>query len=139
VYAIDVVQFNNSTGEETMNALTWFEIPSVNFDRATAFYEGLMQVKLEKAVFNGIPNGMFPYEEPGVGGAVIQDPNTRPSADGAVIYLPFVDVASLDAALARVESLGGRVIVPKFKIDGVGSIAFVLDTEGNRVGLHNRS
>jgi uncharacterized protein len=122
-----------------MNALTWFEIPSTNFERATAFYEGLMKVTLKKEIFNGIPNGLFPYEDPGVGGAVIQDPNTRPSADGAVIYLPFADATSMDAALARVESLGGRVEVPKFLIEGVGFIAYVIDTEGNRVGLHNRA
>jgi predicted enzyme related to lactoylglutathione lyase len=39
--------------------------------------------------------------------------------------------------LARVESLGGRITTPKVTLPGdMGVFAHVVDTEGNRVGLH---
>jgi hypothetical protein len=58
-----------------------------------------------------------------------------PSADGPLVYLN-VD-PSLDAAVARAVAAGGRVTTPKVVLpDGMGCFAHVVDTEGNRVGLH---
>ena len=43
----------------------------------------------------------------------------------------------LDAALARVEPAGGKVVVPKTPLPpGMGHYARIQDTEGNLVGLH---
>ena len=44
-------------------------------------------------------------------------------------------VADLDAALQRVESAGGRVVVPKDAVPDVGWLAYARDTEGNIFGL----
>ena len=41
--------------------------------------------------------------------------------------------------LVRIEKAGGKVLLPKtFMGDMVGNIAFFLDSEGNRIGLHSR-
>lgn len=121
-----------------MNALNWFEIPAQDFDRAVTFYEKLLQISMKRIVFGGDqPNGIFPYEEGlTVGGSVVLAPYAKPSADGAVIYLNARDEATLDHALAQVEALGGKIIMPKTDIGEVGSMALLLDSEGNRVGLH---
>jgi len=42
----------------------------------------------------------------------------------------------LDACIARVESSGGKVLLPKTEIGPPGFHRAVLDTEGNAVGLH---
>ena len=43
----------------------------------------------------------------------------------------------IDDWLARVEPAGGRVITPKTALPpGMGLLAHILDSEGNRVGLH---
>lgn len=119
-----------------MNALNWFEIPAADFDRAVNFYEQLLEIKLQREIFAGtMPNGIFPYQD-GVGGAVAQVPYAKPGGDGAIVYLNAGTLNKFDAALARVESLGGTVIMPKLDLGPTGFMALILDTEGNRVGLH---
>lgn len=49
--------------------------------------------------------------------------------------LDFVIVDNIDAILAKVESLGGKITLPKTEITGVGLNAMILDSEGNVIGL----
>lgn len=122
-----------------MNAVTWFEIPAIDFDRAVRFYEALLGVTLERMMFGGTdPNGIFPYEG-GVGGAVVKVDYAKPSDEGAVVYLNARSSEVLDRALAQVETLGGAIIMPKTDIGPMGHFALIRDTEGNRVGLHIRA
>ena len=56
--------------------------------------------------------------------------------DGAVIYLNANP--DLQLVLNRVEKAGGKILMPKVLIDeNTGNMAFILDTEGNKVGLHS--
>lgn len=43
-------------------------------------------------------------------------------------------VDDLPAALAAVQASGGRVVMPPFRIEGVGELAYFEDTEGNIIG-----
>jgi predicted enzyme related to lactoylglutathione lyase len=115
------------------NAINWFELPVVDLARAQRFYETLLDAKLKAETFGGMPMAIFPYSD-GVGGALVKDARYRPSEDGAVVYLDAG--RTLDQALQRVEAAGGRVAMPKTDIGAPGFIAIVVDTEGNRVGLH---
>ncbi len=119
------------------NAINWFEIPSTDFARATAFYNTILDVTLRVEVFGGIPNAVFSSsanDHSIVGGAVVHNPFFKPAANGVVPYINATGV--LDAVLSRVEGAGGKVLMPKTDI-GFGSIAIILDSEGNRVGLHS--
>jgi uncharacterized protein len=116
------------------NAINWFEIPTQDFDRAVAFYTVLTGQELHREVFYGIPNAFLPADREGVGGALIHDPNVKPAENGSVVYLNAG--SDIDAMLARVEAAGGQVITPKTSIAPQGFIAFIRDTEGNKVGLH---
>jgi predicted enzyme related to lactoylglutathione lyase len=46
-----------------------------------------------------------------------------------------VEVDDLDAVLARVDGLGGRVVMDRSTIPGVGVLAFLLDPSGNYLGV----
>lgn len=117
------------------NAITWFELPAQDLARAQRFYETLLGAKLKAERFNGMEMALFPYQQgAGVGGALVKDARFRPSADGAVVYLDAG--AGLDGCLARAEAAGGKVVMPRTDIGEPGFIALVVDTEGNRVGLH---
>jgi uncharacterized protein len=116
------------------NAMTWFEIPSVNFDRAVEFYNQVLNVSLRKEIFGGIPNGIFPYAESGIGGAVVHSSEYQPSTSGTLVYLNAGN--DLDGAIARVEAAGGKVLMPKTDIGDPGYISIILDTEGNKIALH---
>jgi uncharacterized protein len=122
------------------NAISWFEIPSTDLDRATKFYETIFQVSLFPMDMAQIRMRMFPIDDPatGIGGAVVfaegfyQPSNTH----GPLIYLnanPDVQIV-----LDRVEAAGGKILVPKTEISPeYGHMGIFQDTEGNRIGLHS--
>jgi predicted enzyme related to lactoylglutathione lyase len=117
------------------NALNWFEIPATDFDRAKKFYNTIFEVELVPMVASdGFPMGMFPVED-GISGAIIQGEGYTPSAEGSIVYLNGGD--DLTTVLNRVEAAGGQVLTPKTDIGENGFVAFFMDTEGNKVGLHS--
>jgi uncharacterized protein len=118
------------------NALDWFEIPVVELDRAIRFYASLLQATLREETFNGQRMAILPYRDGGVGGALLLGEQLTPSTQGTVVYLGAGE--DLDGALARVTAAGGRALSGKIHLsEAIGSIAFFMDTEGNRVGLHS--
>jgi predicted enzyme related to lactoylglutathione lyase len=116
------------------NALNWFEIPVRDMDRAVACYETLLGAKLRREKFGALPYGIFPYEEPGISGALVQDPARTPGG-GTLVYLNAE--GQLDAILARAAKANVEIILPKTAIGKDGFIAIFADTEGNRVGLNS--
>src|SRR6478672_8699259 len=125
--------------QEMKNAISWFEIPSSDLGRATKFYETIFGVTLNALDLPNIKMRMFPLEDMmGVGGAVVDSGGFhKPSAtDGPLIYLngnPDVQLV-----LDKVETAGGRIMVPKTEISPeYGYMAVIIDTEGNRIGLHS--
>ena len=82
---------------------------------------------------------MFDSERPGVGGCLDENFALKPSAAaGTVIYLNVAE--RLDWTLALVEPAGGRIAQLKTTLpDGMGFVAHIVDSEGNRVGLHPMS
>lgn len=119
------------------NSLNWFEIPASDIKRATKFYETVFSIEMPQMEMGGsmafFPAGM---EGGKVGGALVQSPMHKPSAEGAVIYLNANP--DLDIALGKVEKAGGKVVMPKTKITNeIGFMAFFTDTEGNKVAMHS--
>jgi len=72
----------------------------------------------------------------GVGGAIIHGDGFVPSQEGTVVYLN--GGSDLSNVLDRVEDAEGSVVLPKTHITPeVGYIAYFIDSEGNKVGLHS--
>ncbi len=46
-----------------------------------------------------------------------------------------VDVASVDKTVAKVESAGGTITVPKMAVPGIGWVAYLQDPDNNVFGL----
>ena len=120
------------------NAVGWFDIYVDDLDRATAFYEAVLGVKLEAM---GDPTGetrmmSFPAEmsQYGAGGALSKSEHARPGPGGTVIYFMAKDCA---VNTARVAEAGGRIVRPKFPIGEFGWVALCQDTEGNIFGLNS--
>ena len=122
------------------NAISWFEIPTTDIDRAQNFYERIFNIKMNFLGFKNIKMSMFPIDNPmeGIGGALVQtDGFHKPSAtDGPLIYLD--GNPDLQIILDRVEAAGGKILSPKTVIsEDYGDMAVFLDTEENRIALHN--
>lgn len=126
-----------SAGEQRADVVVWFEIPAGDFERATKFYETALGIVLRRETMAGAQLGVFPYQPPGVGGAVMHRPAHIPSESGVLVYLNCD--GRLDEVMTRVAAAGGRLAGPKVDLPGdMGSFVHVLDTEGNRIGLHSR-
>lgn len=122
------------------NAISWFEIPTRDLDRAQKFYESIFDVKLNPFDTPQIKMRMFPVKNPmtGIAGALVYNDQFYKSSatDGPLIYLNAnPDVQNI---LNKIEATGGKILVPKTMISPeYGFMAMFLDTEGNRIALHS--
>ena len=124
--------------DKTSNSLNWFEIPALDISRAKKFYETIFDVEMhDMGAMMGMKFIGFPAEM-GSGkanGALVQGEMHKPSMDGVVIYLNANP--RIDEVINRVESAGGKIVMPKTQISPeIGYMAFFIDTEGNKLGLH---
>jgi uncharacterized protein len=123
------------------HAIDWFEIPVTNMTRAIGFYETMSGKKLRREPFGAPGEELAVFDadnELSVKGALLLRPSVKPSADGTLVYLNAAP--SIDAWLERVQASGGSIPLPKMALpDGMGFIAHIMDTEGNRVGLHTEA
>ena len=118
------------------NAINWFEIPASNFERAKKFYSEILNAELAAQEMQGTEMAFFPMDGDGVGGAVCAGKDYKPSAEGTVPYLN--GGSDLATILNRVESAGGKIVMPKTKIsDEIGHMALFFDSEGNKIALHS--
>jgi predicted enzyme related to lactoylglutathione lyase len=121
------------------NAISWFEIPSTDIDRAQKFYEEIFDIKMIPMDMPQLQMRMFPTESPmNIGGAICKSGDFyKPSADsGPLVYLNAnPDVQNI---LDKIEAAGGTIVIPKTEITPeYGHMAVFIDPEGNRVALHS--
>lgn len=122
------------------HAISWFEIPATDLDRATRFYETIFGFKLFPMDMPNLQMRMFPIDDPAtsIGGAVVYAEGFYiPSpTHGPLVYLNANPDVQL--VLDRVEAAGGKILVPKTEITPeYGHMAVFLDSEGNRIALHS--
>ena len=123
------------------NALNWFEIPVVNFDRAKKFYESIFNYEMPENTMGDTRMGFFLYDMAGgkIGGAIVFNEQVYTPCDkGTLVYLNAQP--DLQLILDRVEVAGGTILQSKTIISeeqNLGYRALLKDTEGNRVALHS--
>lgn len=122
------------------HAISWFEIPTKDLDRAQKFYESIFDFKMIPMDVAELKMRMFPVNsmnEDSVSGALVFNEefyNIAPNT-GVLIYLN--GNPDLQGILDKVESAGGKVLVPKTQISPEhGFMGIFEDSEGNRIGLH---
>lgn len=124
------------------HVITWFEIPVVDSQRARKFYEAIFDIEMrtvqveetnEELTFFPSHPEVIQATSGRVTGALTKSETSKPSKIGTLVYLNASP--SLQAVLDRVVPAGGRVIMQKTRIPA-GLIAVILDSEGNRIGLH---
>jgi uncharacterized protein len=119
------------------NTVYWFEIPVADMARATTFYGAIFEIKLKAdPAMPGFEMAMFP-DQGGVNGALLHGPGYTPSSSGSLVYLNGGD--DLTHVLNRVEKAGGKILQNKTSLGKNGFMAYIEDTEGNKVGLHSVS
>ncbi|MBW0160334.1 MAG: VOC family protein [Sediminibacterium sp. Gen4] len=121
------------------HAISWFEIPVMDINRAQQFYETIFDFKMIPLDLPNIKMRMFPVDNSvAVGGALCDSGGFHKvsATDGPLVYLN--GNPDLQIILDRVEAAGGKIIVPKTEISPeYGFMAVFIDSEGNRVALHS--
>jgi hypothetical protein len=125
------------------HVISWFEIPAADLDRAREFYTTVLQRDLRDAEDTDEPYLLFETADGELGGGLFEagdhdfesgEELAFPTGEGGpTVYLTVED--SIDAALDRVETAGGDVLVGTTAISETTRYALIRDTEGNRVGL----
>jgi uncharacterized protein len=122
------------------NAISWFEIPTTDINRAQKFYETIFGISMMPMDMPNIKMRMFPLDDmmTQVGGALVDSGGFHLPSEmmGPLIYLNANPDVQL--VLDKIEAAGGKILVPKTEISPeYGSMAVFLDTEGNRIALHS--
>jgi predicted enzyme related to lactoylglutathione lyase len=107
-----------------------FEVSADDPDRASQFYENVFGWNIQKwggpkdyrLISTGEDN------QPGINGGIFK-------REGPVNYVNTIDVPSVDEFVAKVTEHGGKEVVPKVTIPGVGDLVYCQDTEGNVFGI----
>ena len=119
------------------HTIVHFEIPADDVEKLRKFYSELFGWKIEKmpgpVEYWGIAT--VPVNEKGmpqrlgVNGGMMkrQNPEHKP--------VNYIAVESVDEYVKKIEALGGRVIVPKMEVPGIGWWALALDPEGNQFAI----
>ncbi|MCU0521826.1 MAG: VOC family protein [Anaerolineae bacterium] len=112
------------------HTIVHFEIPADDMARAKAFYEALFGWKIELVPdFGGYHSVMTSDSDTDVHGGMMQRQNP------GHVFVTYVSTASVDESVAKLEALGGTVVIPKMPIPGMGWFAEFRDPEGNLMGL----
>jgi uncharacterized protein len=116
------------------NVPAWFEIPTIDLDRAQRFYEAILAQPLKREAFGAADIAVFPSGgKPNASGALIRMDDCEPTVQGSIVYLSVADLAPV---LVRAERHGGDTLVARTALpEGMGFFAQFRDCEGNRVGL----
>jgi predicted enzyme related to lactoylglutathione lyase len=121
-----------------MGRVVHFEIHASDCDRAERFYREVFGWRVERwkgapADYRLVHTGA--REQPGIDGAITERRGSRPPAGVPVAaFVCTVEVDDVADVEARVERAGGRQVVERQEIPGVGEVAYFQDTEGNVVG-----
>jgi predicted enzyme related to lactoylglutathione lyase len=122
------------------NAISWFEIPTTDINRAQKFYEAIFGINMIPMDLPNIKMRMFPLDDmmTQVGGALVDSGGFHKASatDGPLIYLNANP--DVQTVLDKVVAAGGSIMVPKTEISPeYGFMGVFTDTEGNRIGLHS--
>ena len=112
-----------------MSKVVHFEIPADEPDRAAGYYHDALGWEISR--FGDEPYWLVRAgedEESGANGALVSRSDLHPSP------VLTVGVEDIDDALRRVKRYG-KVAQGKLPVPGVGWSAYVLDSEGNTIGL----
>ena len=120
-----------------MPTIVYFQIPADDIERSKKFYNELFGWKIDKSPEANTPEGMENWS------ITTTDHNGKEALGGGMSkrQMPqqqitnFIDVKSVDEYLSKVERLGGKVVVPKTSVPGMGYYAVCLDTENNSFGI----
>jgi uncharacterized protein len=107
-----------------------FEIPANDPEAVAKFYTDLFGWKIQSW------GGPVEYwlvdtgsDNPGINGGILRRQHPEQPC------VNTIDVPNIDESMAKAESIGGKIVVPKMPVPGVGWLCYCKDTDGNIFGI----
>jgi predicted enzyme related to lactoylglutathione lyase len=136
-----------------MPTIVHFEIPADDVERAKKFYSDLFGWKMER--WSGTDDAKDSSSSSSSSPSNMQywiisttdDKGNKSSIGGGLMkrhdqpdqhlrqITNFIDVNSVDEYSSKIEKLGGKIVVPKMAVPGMGYFAVCHDTENNSFGI----
>lgn len=118
-------------GEERPNtAFHWMELWTPDPEAAARFWSGVLDLATDEMAMPSGPYHLLKADGVSVAGIMRSD-----RADVPPMWLPYVVVDDVDAAVGRVERQGGAVHAAPMAVPGVGRFAIVADRQRAALGL----
>ncbi|MFZ4863362.1 VOC family protein [Sphingobacterium sp. Mn56C] len=124
--------------EQKANPVVYFEIPVNDINRAIRFYNTVFGFAFEKEQIDGNAMAHFPFEDSirGISGSLAKGDSYIPSTRGVLLYFY---TASIEETVKKAIENGAALVYPITENKDLGfAIAEIQDSEGNRIGLHQK-
>jgi len=119
---------------------TWHELNTTDYEAAWEFYSDLFGWNATEAMDMGPDLGKyFMFEHEGAGGSIGGMSNVAKTQGMPPHWLYYATVDDLDAALARIQRKGGKVINGPMEVPGGDKVAQCVDPQGCAFALHWRN
>jgi len=122
-----------------MKPVVHFEIPIDKQERAKKFYSSVFEWSLQDmpfqddvyifAITSPVDDNYTHKEKGAINGGIFK---RSKDIQNPVIT---IGVPSIDEFVEKIETAGGKVVVPKGEVPDMGFYAYFKDTEGNLLGL----
>jgi predicted enzyme related to lactoylglutathione lyase len=121
-------------GKAATGQFCWVDLASTDADSAKAFYGRLLGWSPVELSVNGGSFTRLQLLGQDVGS--LYQMRQAHVADGVPSHwTPYIRVNDVDTIARRAASIGGKVLVQPFEVEGVARIALILDSVGAHVGL----
>ena len=137
--------------------IRWFEIPVEDLERAIDFYRNVFRADFDVHIFSGFRHAIFKSGTDSaldLGGALVEIGRFNQEQIGPILFFDanagMSDIVEavvenggqvlLNKTLIRNVNIDGSFVIPKTLIDGnEGYFAYIMDSEGNKLGLYSNS
>ena len=111
-------------------SLVWYELMTDDPDGAKAFYDAVVGWEIGQRMAGDQDYRMIGRGDGGFAGGVLGLTDDMRRHGARPMWLGYVGVDDVDAAVTRVEAMGGKALMPAFDIPQ-GRIAMIADPQGN--------
>jgi predicted enzyme related to lactoylglutathione lyase len=119
---------------EALGSIGWLDLTVENAVAVRDFYRAVVGWEVDEVEMGGYSD--FVMKDPISGEAVAGVCHARgPNRDLPAVWLAYLRIPDLAAAVARVSALGGAVVAPPRDLGAMGRFAVVRDPAGSAIAL----